>query len=182
MTILKQNNKIWKRSGSILLAPDDCCCGCAFCSGGGVGTCQLEGLYFGSNGPCPGNPINTFTVTVLAPWSQQGADSNFFWSIAFTGAGNTTTLRGEHLFTGVPSCSAVVGTWIPGTQGNLFEFATTSSNAPALTPCTAASATVTITRSGEGYLFTVAGMATNPSYFSPPCPGCASLDGAYLAD
>lgn len=179
MTILKQGGKIWKRSGAILLSPDDCCCGCTFCSGGGLAVCALEGEFFGNNGPCVSSPFN---VAVLAPWTQVGADANFFWSIAFTSGIQQLTLRGEHRFTGKPSCNAVVGTWTLGTQGNLFEFVAVSSNAPALTPCTAANATVTISRSGDGYLFTVAGMATNPSYFSGPCPGCANLDGAYLAD
>lgn len=173
-------------NGAPLFGPDySCCCPepfCEFCTGGNFVDCELSGEYIGTNGPCGGAVSDTFVATALAQWTEIGGSSFFSWNVSFQNATGRLTLAGQYQFFGLADCDDPVGVWSFGTLGNLFQFTETSIDPPGGTQCTGVNATVTISRSGEGYLFTVSGMERNPPWAGGACPGCAGLDGAYLAD
>lgn len=183
MSLLTESGFLWVRDGKLLTLPDDCCCGCQFCSGSGPVDCSAFGNYSGgSSGPCFGGVTDAWTVQVSAGWTEVvPGQSKFAWDLALFGAGTTITLRGEHQFGEVANCGEVLGAWSIGTLGSLFEFTSIASAGNPATPCSAAAATVTISRSGDGYLFDVAGVASNPAYIGGFCAGCSIFNQGWLA-
>jgi len=179
MGLLISGGKLKFRNGKPLIDNDLSCCCSPCCCVGSLPCCSATETFntvdFGTN--CASDD------RVIIDWQWQSVvgsdDCIFTWNITMPGLTNSNFSASVQYANG-PACSSPAGNWTAGSGTTHGEFDYGPAQPLPANTCDLSSATVTITKTSTGYLFTVAGVITHTGGL-PDCD-CTQMNGSYWVE